>query len=74
MQYARHMHTLGLAMILVTNSLRDAQSRLKVEELLHTQIERRKVQTTELKAYVSNVHVRHSESLTDMSSAVNAPN
>jgi hypothetical protein len=64
MQYARHMHTLALAMILVTNGLRDAQSRLKMEEMLRAQIERRKTQTTELKAYVSNLYRRHSESLT----------
>ena len=44
------MHTLALAMILVTNSLRDAQSRLKMEEMLQAQIERRKAQTAQLKA------------------------
>jgi hypothetical protein len=44
------MHTLALAMILVTNSLRDAQSRLKIESMLQSQIDRRKAETQDLKA------------------------
>jgi hypothetical protein len=49
------MHFLGLAMILVTNSLRDAQARLTLELMLTAQIERRREQTTELKRWALRV-------------------
>lgn len=52
------MHTLALAMILVTNGLRDAQARLSAEMMLQAQIERRKAQTAELKRFVSDCPVK----------------
>lgn len=47
--YARHMHTLAVAMILVTNALRDAQARLGVEHMLKIQVETRRRETAKLK-------------------------